>query len=533
MEAASCLGWVLLLTAAPAAPAAPPTYWQDVRPLLRKHCLACHNARSRSDPEVSGGLALDSYEAAVRAPRKPVILPGRADGSPLVRLVLTDDADKRMPLGRPPLPAPAVDLLRRWIDAGAPEGTRTDAEQPAAAPRRPRRPTEVAIATPLVPPAGLFPGAEPAPLTLYLRVGPLPPATAVAFSPDGNLLACGGHGLVALWDLRLGQVVRGITDFPGTVQAVRFSPDGALLAVAGGRPAVRGDLRLYRAADLRLAGALAGHEDAVAALAFSPDGRRLASAGFDRTVRLWDVETRKCQRVLSSHADAVTALAFGPGGRWLASAGKDCTVRLADAESGKTLLSLATTDELRALAADPDGHWVVAAGAETTLYWWDARTGKRLRVRGGHHAAVNDLGVVAGGQVASAGADQTLRFWNAATGDEKQALVLPSLAYAVAVSPDGKRAAAACFDGRVRLYDVAGGRPVLTLLALAADDGVRWLAQTPQGHLVGSPKLLIDGRWTTGGREVPKDAVWRAVFSPEAVARCARGEPARPPEFRP
>jgi hypothetical protein len=522
----------LLLCAVPVSAAAPPTYWQDVRPVLRKHCLACHNARSRGDVEVSGGLALDSYEAALRAPRKPVVVPGKPGDSLLLQLVTTTDTERRMPLGRPPLPAEAVDLLRRWIDAGAPEGTRAEVDEPAA-PRRPRRYTEVAIPTPVVPPPQAFPGVTPAPLTLSLKIGPLAPATAVAFSSDGTLLACGGHGLVALWDLRLGQVVRSQTGLPGTVMAMRFSPDGRLLAVAGGRPAVRGDLRLLRVTDFRTTEVLAGHEDAVAAVAFSPDGRHLASAGFDRTIRIWDLETTKCERVLSCHADTVAALAFGPGGRWLASAGKDCTVRLTDPSTGKTLFSLAALDELRALATGPDGRWVAAAGAETTLYYWDPQTGKRIRVRGGHHAAVNDLGYDASGiLLVSGGADSTLRFWDPATGGERQSLVLPSPVFAVAASPDGKRAAAACFDGRVRVYEVGSGKPLLTLLAVPAPEGARWLAQTPQGYLAGSPKLLIDGRWAMGGHEVPARAVWRAVFNPAAVARGARGEPSPPPAFR-
>ncbi len=532
MEATRWTGLALLLSVAPVT-AAPPTYWQDVRPLLRKHCLGCHNARRRGDVEVSGGLALDTYEAALRSPHKPVIVPGQSGESLLVQLVLSNDSERRMPLGQPALPPEAVELLRRWIDAGAPEGKRAESAKPDS-PGKPRRYVDVTIPTPVVPPREAFPGVTPAPLTLSLKIGPLAPATAVAFSPDGNLLACGSHGLVSLWDLQMGQMVHAQVGLPGTVLAVRFSPDGRLLAVAGGRPAVRGDLRLFRTPDLQPAGALAGHDDAIAAVAFSPDGRRLASAGFDRTIRIWDLETRKCLRVITSHADTVTALAFGTKGGWLASASKDCTLRLTDLSTGKTLFSLAALDELRAVAVGPEGRWVAAAGAETTLYYWDGQTGKRIRVRGGHHAPVNDLACDASGALlASGGADSTLRFWDPATGGERQSLVLPSVVFAVALSADGKRAAAACFDGHVRLYEVGSGKPILTLLAIPAGGEARWLSQTPQGYLIGSPSLLIDGRWAMGGHEVPARPVWRAVFNPEAVARGAHGEASPPPTFAP
>ncbi len=74
--------WGLLWLCLLAVPAmahqnADPTYEKDLRPLLKKHCTACHNGRKVADAEVSGGLALDTYEAvkAARA-RKPAIFSG-------------------------------------------------------------------------------------------------------------------------------------------------------------------------------------------------------------------------------------------------------------------------------------------------------------------------------------------------------------------------------------------------------------------------------------------------------------------------
>jgi hypothetical protein len=532
--AATCLRAALLLflgSAALPARGGEPTYWQDVRPLFRKHCTGCHSARTVGDRDISGGLALDTYEAAVKGAARPAIRPGNSAGSPLMQFVVSADEERRMPLGRKALPADAVDLLRRWIDGGAKEGTRPDAE--TAVRRGPARAIDVTLTTPLVPPREVFPNLTPASLALSLRMGPVAPAVSVAFSPDGRLLACGSHRLATLWDLQMGQVVRSITGLPGTVQAVRFSPDGSLLAVAGGLPGVRGDLRLFRTADGKPAGTLAGHSDAVAALAFSPDGKRLASAGYDKKVRLWDVENLKLERVGPEHADAVTALAFAPDGSWLASAGKDRTVRVVETATGKLRFSLAALGEVLAVAVSPDGRWIVASGTDPALVWWDARTGTRERSKGPHREAVNELAFSRDGRtVASAAADGSVGLWNTDNGAMRESLTLPSPVYAVALSPNGKVAAAACFDGQVRLYETLFGRHRLSLLAVPdAEDGARWLALTAQGYVVGSPKLLIDGRWTMAGRKVPADPVWRTVFNPEAVARAARGEAQPAPSF--
>ena len=61
--------------------------------------------------------------------------------------------------------------------------------------------------------------------------------------------------------------------------AVAYSPDGTLLAVGCGDKVVR----LFDPSTGKLVGTMTGHSDAVAAVAFSRDGSKLATASFDKT----------------------------------------------------------------------------------------------------------------------------------------------------------------------------------------------------------------------------------------------------------
>src|SRR6056297_200747 len=90
---------------------------EDVRPILARHCVACHGAE-----EVNGGIRLDDPKMA-RAEADSgsfAIVPGRPDESELIVRVTSDYDGDRMPPEGPGLSAEDVRRLRTWIEQGAP-----------------------------------------------------------------------------------------------------------------------------------------------------------------------------------------------------------------------------------------------------------------------------------------------------------------------------------------------------------------------------------------------------------------------------
>ncbi len=141
---------------------------------------------------------------------------------------------------------------------------------------------------------------------------------AGAFSPDGKTLATVTADIstsavvgVRLWDLATSRVKRRLNTPPIAIEAVAFSPDGRLLAT-GGNDAL---IRLWNVSTGQEIQSLNGHTDSVLNVVFSPDGRFILSQGNDRTVRLWDVSTGQelCRLVKFVNGDWIVAT---PDGRF-------------------------------------------------------------------------------------------------------------------------------------------------------------------------------------------------------------------------
>jgi WD40 repeat protein len=210
-------------------------------------------------------------------------------------------------------------------------------------------------------------------------VTPLPSrVTSVALTSRGDSAAAAdAQGEVEVWSPRTG-AVRWRGSPQATASALAFSPDGNVLAVSGGDGTM-----LVSAANGRPVHPLASPKGDGRAT-FSPSGRYVATAGLDGDARLWFARTGHLYRVLKGHVGVVNDVVFSRNSRSLATSGSDADVRIWNVGTG-----IGRAMQRRAFGNVPDvdfdssGAWVVAA-APISAVVWQTSTGQQLFYLRGH-----------------------------------------------------------------------------------------------------------------------------------------------------
>jgi len=122
-----------------------------------------------------------------------------------------------------------------------------------------------------------------------------------------------------------------------------------------------------------------GHKDSINACAFAPDNNSILSAGADKTLKLWDLDTGKELKIFKYHDDEVNCCAFSPDGKYIVSGSQDGMLKIWNADTCEETARLeGHQDAVNSCAFSPDGTIIVSGSDDGSVIFWDTITKQEL-----------------------------------------------------------------------------------------------------------------------------------------------------------
>ena len=312
------------------------SFYRDIRPIFQAECHGCHQPAKDK-----GGYVMTDFTRLVGIgdSEKAAIVPGKPDESFLIEQITPVDGEAEMPQKGDPLSAAAIDMVRRWIAAGAVDDTPTHLNR---------------VYNLETPPE-------------YLRS---PVISAMDYSPDGSLIAVGGFHEVLLHRADGSGLVGRLIGLSAKIASVSFSPDGQFLAVTGGLPARMGEVQIWDVKRQSLRISVPVSFDTVYGASWSPDGKYVAFGCADTTVRVIDARSGEEVLYQGAHDDWALDTVFSKDGSHVVSVGRDQAAKLIEFETQRFVDNItsitpgALKGGLQSVARHPERDEVLVGGAD-------------------------------------------------------------------------------------------------------------------------------------------------------------------------
>ncbi|KAJ3332598.1 hypothetical protein HDU76_013702 [Blyttiomyces sp. JEL0837] len=245
---------------------------------------------------------------------------------------------------------------------------------------------------------------------------------------------------------------------------------------------------------------LTGHTRCIRGIQF--DENKLVSGSLDRTIRIWNMKTFECIRTLEGHNEGVVCVHFDD--KLLASGSSDATIRVWNISTGKCFTLRGHTDWVNKVTIYQKNK-LFSCSDDHTIKLWDLETKQVLRTFIGHNDQVQDLQLSlphtrnprassasrAGiPKLVSASLDKTIKIWSIDSGECLKTLFGHEEGV-WCVSSDTLRIVSGAHDKKLNLWDLESGTIIGEVVTRG--DGVKISRSKPMRNILN--RLISNGEF--------------------------------------
>ncbi len=406
----------------------------------------------------------------------------------------------------------------------------------------------------------------------------------LTFTPDGKKVISGNYDkMIRIWNFEDKRLVQKLGGVANVIYNIALSPNAESLAVIGA-PGFGGG-GYIQVLDLKR-GAVTKRYDANIlgnTIQYSPDGKYLIAGSFNKGIGVWNTATQQKLQVfegkekatafaisqdnkimVSSNNDAsvpelliqsfpggnkinsfrlphnTSTIIFSPDQRsvYVGFTTDDKTFRI-DVATGKTLQTFRHAGEynsvtgIKKMLLNKDGSILLTADDYGHVRWWNTATGAETANSNVQKSRINSMimtpdlkqMITCGGE--SAFADSTIRITDVLTKKLIQTLDgHTNSPTSLSLTADGKFLFSGSYDRTVKLWNLATGQPLATMVFFGGTD---WVVVDNAGRFDGTEEGMKKMYFVKGLDVLPLESAYEQFYTPSLLPRIMEGEKFTPP----